>query len=64
MVIGLMVLCEGYTEICVLFCSEDVFERHPDIKRVKSQYGVAHVRPYIGNVCEVVQNWRVKSRQG
>ena len=44
--------------------SEDVFERHPDIKRVKSQYGVAHVRPYIGNVCEVVQNWRVKSRQG
>ena len=41
--------------------SENKFERHPDIKRVKSKYGVAHVRPYIGNVVEVVQNWRVES---
>ena len=41
--------------------SEKIFERHPDIKRVKSEYGVAHVCPYIGNVVEVVQHWRVES---
>ena len=41
--------------------SENIFDRHPDIKRVKSEYGVVHVRPYIGNVVEVVQNWRVES---
>ena len=26
--------------------SENKFERHPDIERVKSKYGVAHVHPY------------------
>ena len=40
---------------------ENIFDRHPDIKRGKSKYGVVHVRPYIGNVVEVVQNWRVES---
>ena len=44
--------------------SKDVFERHPDIKRVKSKCGVAHVRPYVGRIVEVVQNWCIKSRQG
>ena len=44
--------------------SENIFERHPDIKRVKSEYGVASVRPNIGNVVEVVQNWCVESLQG
>ena len=41
--------------------SENILDRHLDIKRVKSKYGVAHVRPYIGNVVEVVQNWHVES---
>ena len=45
-------------------CLENVFERHPDIERVKSKYGVEHVHPYIGKVVEVVQNWCVKSCQG
>jgi hypothetical protein len=44
--------------------SENIFERHPDIKRVKSEYGVASVCPYIGNVVEAVQNWCVESLQG
>ena len=43
---------------------ENVFERHPDIERVKSKYGVEHVHPYIGKVVECVQNWCVKSCQG
>ncbi len=41
--------------------SENIFDRDPDIKIVKSKYSVAHVHPYIGNVVEVVQNWRVES---
>jgi len=40
---------------------ENIFDRHPDIKRGKSEYGVVHVRPYIGNVVEVVQNWCIES---
>jgi len=44
--------------------SRDVFGRNPDIERVKSKCGVAHVRPYIGKIVEVVQNWCVESRQG
>jgi len=43
------------------YCVRVTFERHPDIKRVKSKYGVEHVRPYIGKVVEVVQNWCVES---
>jgi hypothetical protein len=46
------------------YCVRVTFERHPDIKRVKSKYGVEHVRPYIGIVVEVKQNWSVESCQG
>ena len=42
----------------------DVFGRNPDIERVKSKCGVAHVRPYIGKIIKVGQNWCVESRQG
>ena len=42
--------------------SENIFDRDPDFKRVKSKYSVVvHVYPYIGNVVEVVQNWHVES---
>ncbi len=44
--------------------SRDVFRRNPNIERVKSKCGVAHVCPYIGKIVEVVQNWCVESRQG
>ena len=37
---------------------EDIFMAHPEVKRVKSERGVSHVRPYVGSVVEVVQNWR------
>jgi len=54
--------CVGVTSKYVYYIRlENIFDRHPDIKRVKSEYGVAHVRPYIGNVVEVVQNWHVES---
>ena len=54
--------CVGVTSKYVYYVhSENILDRHLDIKRVKSKYGVAHVRPYIGNVVEVMQNWRVKS---
>jgi hypothetical protein len=39
-------------------CLEDIFMAHPEVKRVKSERGVSHVRPYVGSVVEVVQNWR------
>jgi hypothetical protein len=39
-------------------CSKDVFMTRPEIRRVKSEHGVSHVRPHIGCVVEVVQNWR------
>ena len=42
--------------------SKNIFERHPDIDRVKNTGGVVHMRPYIRNVVEVVQHWRVESR--
>jgi hypothetical protein len=42
--------------------SKNIFERHPDIDRVKKTGGVVHVRPYIGNVVEVMQHWRVEYR--
>ena len=38
--------------------SHKIFERDPTVERVKSAWGVVHVRPYIGNVVEVVRNWR------
>jgi len=54
--------CMKVTPKCVYFVrSENIFERHPDIERVKNTGGVVHVRPYIGNVVEVVQHWHVKS---
>jgi len=39
-----------------------IFERHPDIVRVKNTGGVVHMHPYIGNVVEVVQHWHVETR--
>jgi len=39
---------------------ENIFDKHPDIQRVRSDSGVVHMRPYIGNVVEVMQHWRVK----
>jgi len=54
--------CVGVTSKYVYYVHlENIFDRHPDIEKVKSEYGVAHLRPYIGNVVEVVQNWRVES---
>jgi len=54
--------CVGVTPKYVYYVrSENIFDRHPDIKRVKSEYSVVHVHPYIGNVVDVVQNWRVES---
>jgi len=54
--------CVGVTLKYVYYVrSENVFDRHPDIKRVKSKYSVVHVHPYIENVVDVVQNWRVES---
>jgi len=41
---------------------KNIFERHPEIDRVKNTGGVVHVRPYIGNVVEVMQHWHVESR--
>jgi hypothetical protein len=38
--------------------AEDIFTTHPEVRRVKSKRGVSHVRPYVGSVVEVVQNWR------
>jgi hypothetical protein len=35
-----------------------IFDRDPTVERVRSAWGVVHVRPYIGNVVEVVRNWR------
>ena len=44
--------CVGVTPKYVYYLRlENIFDRHPDIKSVKSEYGVAHVRPYIGNPC-------------
>ena len=37
-------------------CDKNIFKQHPDIKRVRNELGVAHVRPYVGNVVEVVQH--------
>ena len=39
---------------------ENIFDKHPDIQRVRSDSGVVHVHPYIGNVVEVMQHWCVK----
>ena len=44
------------------FRLENIFERHPDIERVKNTGGVVHVCPYIGNVVKVKQHWCVESR--
>ena len=38
------------------FRLENIFERHPDIERVKNTGGVVHVCPYIGNVVEIKQH--------
>jgi len=38
--------------------AEDIFTALPEVRRVKSERGVSHVRPYVGSVVEVVQNWR------
>jgi len=38
--------------------AENIFTTHPEVRRVKSERGVSHVRPYVGSVVEVVQNWR------
>ncbi len=38
---------------------KNIFKQHPDIQKVRNQLGVLHVRPYVGNVVEVVQHWRV-----
>ena len=35
-----------------------IFDMDPTVERVRSAWGVVHVRPYIGNVVEVVRNWR------
>ncbi len=35
----------------------DIFMAHPEVRRVKSEHGASHVRPYVGTVVEVVQNW-------
>jgi hypothetical protein len=39
-------------------CLHKIFDRDPTVERVRSAWGVVHVRPYIRNVVEVVQNWR------
>ena len=38
--------------------AEDIFTALPEVRRAKSERGVSHVRPYVGSVVEVVQNWR------
>ena len=38
--------------------SHKIFDRDPTIETVRSAWGVVHVCPYIGNVVEVVRNWR------
>jgi hypothetical protein len=38
--------------------AEDMLTTHPEVRRVKSERGVSHVRPYVGSVVEVIQNWR------
>jgi len=57
---GIIGYCVRVTPKYVYFVREEnIFRKHPDIQRVKNELGVVHVRPYIGNVVEVVQNWCV-----
>ena len=43
---------------------DNVFDAHPPSIRVKSERGVVHVHPYIGDITEVVQHWQVDPRFG
>jgi hypothetical protein len=53
--------CVRVTPKYVYFiCSENIFDKHPDIQRVRSDSRLVHVRPYIGNVVEAVQHWRAE----
>jgi hypothetical protein len=57
---GINGYCVRLTPKYVFFVREEnIFRKHPDIQRVKNEFGVVHVRPYIGNVVEVVQHWCV-----
>ncbi len=38
---------------------ENIFKQRLNIQRVRSNDGVAHVHPYLGDVVEIVRHWRV-----
>jgi hypothetical protein len=39
-------------------CEIDIFKHRPTIQRVGNDDGVAHLRPYYGDIVENIQNWR------
>jgi hypothetical protein len=51
--------CVSVTPKYVFYvCKIDIFKHCPTIHRVGNNDGVAHVRPYYGDIVENVQHWR------